>query len=262
MNLNYAFMLEDIPTVLSALPLTLALTLISMVLALLLAGLMGAVRLKRIPVLSQIIVVFNTFIKGVPLVVQLLLCYYGIPLFLKSMDGFLGYTFDPKNQSYFAFACVAFAFNYGAYMTDMVMTAYEGVDPGQFEAAESVGMTRSQAMTRIILPQMIVIALPNIANYFMWLFKATSLASIVNVFEILSVARASTADNYAILEGYLVAAGIYWVICIVVEHLLNYLNNKLVSHKKSGNSCAEKSQILEQGESGDRDSRTLQSVLR
>ncbi len=232
MNLNYAFMLKDIPVVLSALPLTLALTVISMALALLLAGLMGACRLKRIPVLSQVIVVFNTFIKGVPLVVQLLLCYYGIPLILKSMDGFLGYTFDPKNQSYFAFACVAFAFNYGAYMTDMVITSYEGVDPGQSEAAASVGMTRSQTLTCIIIPQMIVIALPNISNYFMWLFKATSLASIVNVFELLSVARASTADNYAILEGYLIAAGIYWIICIVVERLLNSLNRKLTSHDR------------------------------
>jgi L-cystine transport system permease protein len=66
----------------------------------------------------------------------------------------------------------------------------------------------------------------------MWLLKATSLASVVNVFELLSVARASTAVNYAILEGYLVAAGIYWAVCIIAEKLLAYLNKKMNRYQK------------------------------
>lgn len=182
--------------------------------------------------LKQLVVAFNTFIKGIPLVVQLLFCYYAIPYVLKACNGFMGYMYDPKHPNYFAFAVVAFAFNYGAYMTDVVLSSYRAVDPGQLEAAYSIGMTKFQAMLRIVIPQAAVISIPNMSNYFMWLLKATSLASVVNVFELLAVARASTAVNYAILEGYLVAAGIYWVVCIAAERALKYLNKKVNRYQK------------------------------
>ena len=232
MNLNYAFMWQDIPTVLKGLPVTLELTFISLFFAICIAVLFGIVILRNVPVLKQLVVAFNTFIKGIPLVVQLLFCYYAIPYVLKACNGFMGYMYDPKHPNYFAFAVVAFAFNYGAYMTDVVLSSYRAVDPVQLEAAYSIGMTKFQAMTRIVIPQAAVISIPNMSNYFMWLLKATSLASVVNVFELLSVARASTAVNYAILEGYLVAAGIYWVVCIAAERSLRYLNKKVNRYQK------------------------------
>ena len=72
----------------------------------------------------------------------------------------------------------------------------------------------------------------------MWLLKATSLASIVNVFEMLSVAKASTAENYAILEGYIVAAGLYWIVCVIAERLLKLLSKKTDYRiEKRGRKC-------------------------
>lgn len=233
MNLNYEFMISDIPIVLKSLPVTLELTLLSLFLAITIACLFGMCILKNITVLKQLVILWNTFIKGVPLIVQLLFCYYALPYLLQAFDGFMGYVYNPKNPSYFGFAVVAFMFNYGAYLTDVVITSYKAVDKGQLEAAYSIGMSKIQGMLNIVIPQMIRIALPNISNYFMWLLKATSLASVVNVFELLATARASTADNYAILEGYLVAAGIYWIVCIIAEHLLVYVNKKMSYQRKS-----------------------------
>ena len=233
MNLNVKFMISDIPTVLGALPVTLELTFASLFFAILLAVLFGVCILKKIPVLRQLVIGFNTFIKGVPLIVQLLFCYYALPYVLRAFDGVLGYTYDPKHPSYFGFAVVAFAFNYGAYMTDVVVSSYRAVDKGQLEAAYSVGMSTFQAMWRIVIPQAVVISLPNLSNYFMWLLKATSLASVVNVFELLATARASTAVNYAILEGYLVAAGIYWAVCILAEQILKRINKKMNRYQKT-----------------------------
>ena len=232
MNLNWKFMLEDIPVVLSALPTTLALTLISLFFAIAIGVVFGICILREIPILKPIVVGFNTFIKGVPLVVQLLFCYYAFPYILRACDGFLGFVYDPRHPNYFAFAAVAFSFNYGAYLTDVVVSSYRAVDHGQLEAAYSIGMTSWQGMARIVIPQAVVISLPNMSNYFMWLLKATSLASVVNVFELLAVARASTALNYAILEGYLVAAGIYWVVCILAERGLALLNKKVNRYNK------------------------------
>ena len=148
MNLNVKFMISDIPTVLGALPVTLKLTFASLFFAILLAVLFGICILKKIPVLRQLVIGFNTFIKGVPLIVQLLFCYYALPYVLRAFDGVLGYHYDPKHPSYFGFAVVAFAFNYGAYMTDVVVSSYKAVDKGQLEAAYSVGMSTFQAMWR------------------------------------------------------------------------------------------------------------------
>ncbi|MDO4633445.1 MAG: amino acid ABC transporter permease [Eubacteriales bacterium] len=231
MNLNYKFMLEDIPVVLKALPVTLELTFISLFFALVVAAIFGIFILKKVPVVYHLVIALNTFIKGIPLIVQLLFCYYALPYILRMFEGFLGYHYDQKHPSYFAFAVVAFAFNYGAYLTDVVVSSYRAVEREQLEAAYSIGMGVWKAHIFIIIPQAVVIALPNLANYFMWLLKATSLASVVNVFELLSTARASTAVNYAILEGYLVAAGIYWIVCIVVERGLLYLNRRMSRYR-------------------------------
>ena len=108
MNLNVKFMISDIPTVLGALPVTLELTFASLFFAILLAVLFGVCILKKIPVLKQLVIGLNTFIKGVPLIVQLLFCYYALPYVLRAFDGVLGYTYDPKHPSYFGFAVVAF----------------------------------------------------------------------------------------------------------------------------------------------------------
>ena len=227
MSLNYAFMVQDIPVVLAALPRTLGFALCAYMGAILLAFLAGICILRNIPLLKQLVIALNTLLKCVPLMVQLLLCFYAIPYLLQGLDGFLGYAYNPKNPSYFAFALVAFAFNYGAYMTDVVLSSYRAVDKGQLEAAYSVGMSAWQGLAHIVLPQALVIAIPNLTNYFIWLFKASSLASLVNVFELLATARMSTANNYAILEGYIVAAGIYWLVCVLAEKGFALLDKKM-----------------------------------
>ncbi|MBB5219940.1 L-cystine transport system permease protein [Treponema rectale] len=227
MNLDYGFMVSIIPVVVKALPVTLELTVISLLLASVIALVFGTVLIRKVFILNKLVLFFNTFLKGVPLIVQLLFCYYAIPYVLEKADGIFGWHYDPRAPSYFAFAVVAFAFNYGAYLTDVVVSSYGAVDKGQYEAACAVGMTPFQAMIHIVVPQALVISLPNLGNYFMWLLKATSLASVVNVFEMLSVAKASTAENYAILEGYLVAAGVYWIVCFFAEKLISKLNVRM-----------------------------------
>ena len=153
MTLDYEFMGQDIPVLLRALPATITLTLWSMLVALLFAVACGAFILVRIPVLKQLVIVINTFIKGVPLVIQLLFCYYAVPIVAKGLDGFLGYHFDPRNPPYFPAA--------------------------------------------------------------------------VGVVELLGTAKISASQNYDFLEAYLVAALLYWVVCVVAEWLLNLLYARL-----------------------------------
>jgi L-cystine transport system permease protein len=217
MNLDYQFMVSDFPTVLAALPSTLLLTLYSLIGALIVAVLAGVIEIARIRVLSIVVMAITTFIKGIPLVVQLLFSYYAVPFVAKACDGFLGYSFDPRNVPYFPAAVLALALNFGAYMSDVVVSSYGAVEVGQIEAAKAVGMTQVQTIRRIVLPQMVVISLPNLTNYLVWLLKGTSLASLVNVVEMLTTAKLSAADGYQYLEAYIDAAIIYWAVCAAIE---------------------------------------------
>ncbi|MBT1165372.1 amino acid ABC transporter permease [Bifidobacterium simiarum] len=217
MELDYDFMISDFPTVLAGLPKTLVLTFWSMLWALIIAIVFGSVILSRVPVAKQIVVALNTFIKGVPLTVQLLFCYYAVPFVCKWLDSIGVYDFNPRHIPYFPAAVVAIACNFGAYITDVVVSSVKAVDRGQTESAAAVGMTPLQTVVRIILPQATVISIPSMTNYFIWLLKGTSLASIINVAEMLITAQISAADGYQYLEAYVDAAIIYWAVCAAIE---------------------------------------------
>lgn len=193
MDLDYDFMIADFPTVLAGLPKTLVLTFWSTLFALLLALLLGCVILSNTPVLKQLVIVVNTFIKGVPLAVQLLFCYYAVPFVAKWLGSIGIYDFNPRHIPYFPAAVAAIACNFGAYITDVVVSSVKAVDHGQIESAQSVGMTGLQTALHVVIPQAVVISLPSMTNYFIWLLKGTSLASLINVTEMLVTAQISAA---------------------------------------------------------------------
>ena len=227
MDLDYDFMTDDLPTVLAGLPKTLILTCWSMLFALAIALLFGGLILAKVPVFSRLVVVVNTFIKGVPLTVQLLFCYYAVPFVAAACDGLFGYRYDPRHIPYFAAAVFALAANFGAYITDVVVSSMRAVDRGQYEAADAIGMTKFQGLTHLIIPQAAVISIPSMTNYLIWLLKGTALASIVNVAEMLTMARISASDGYQYLEAYIDAALIYWVVCASIEFAMGKFENRV-----------------------------------
>lgn len=227
MELDYDFMIANFPTVFAGLPNTLWLTFWSMLFAVLIALGFGSVVLLNIPALQQVVTGVNTFIKGVPLTVQLLFCYYAVPFVAKTCNGFLGYEFNPRDIPYFPAAVFALACNFGAYITDVVISSVRAVDRGQFEAADAIGMTKPQGIIHFILPQAAVVSIPSMTNYFIWLLKGTSLASIVNVVEMLTTAKLSATVGFQYLEAYIDAALIYWGVCAALEFLSTKLYQRI-----------------------------------
>ena len=217
MELDYDFMIADFPTILAGLPKTLVLTFWSALFALLLALVFGCVILSNIPGLKQLVIAINTFIKGVPLAVQLLFCYYAVPFVARWLGSIGAYDFNPRHIPYFPAAVVAIACNFGAYITDVVVSSVKAVDHGQMESAQSIGMTGLQIALHVVAPQAVVISLPSMTNYFIWLLKGTSLASLINVTEMLITAQISASDGYQYLEAYIDAALIYWMVCAAIE---------------------------------------------
>lgn len=219
--------LTSIPELLKFLPISLLITGVSMIFGLLLALLFAVIRIAKIPVLSQVLTVFISFIRGTPIIVQLYLTYNGIPLLLKFINNQYGTALSVDAVPALLFVFVTFAFNEGAYNSETVRAAFNSVDPYQIEAAESLGMTYPQVLRRIIIPEAAAVAIPNLGNALIGLLKGTSLAFVAGVTEMTAQGKIISGSNFRYFEVYLALAVIYWGMTIVIELLIKLIERHM-----------------------------------
>ena len=231
-----------LPFLLQAAGLTIILSVVSMVLAVIF-GFIGALgRLSRFAPLRWIATVYVEVIRGTPVLVQLLLWGFGIG-FVLSEVGFDPYSVAfqimtvlqnnslvPNEFNAYFYGVIGLSFNYGAYLTEVFRTGIESVQKGQTEAALSLGLNSSQTMRRIVLPQAIRITIPPFTNYFITLVQDTALLSIFGVVE-LQQATGSFADPQLDANVkffiYILGALIYLSICYPLALLARYLEARL-----------------------------------
>jgi L-cystine transport system permease protein len=192
------------PMIEGAIQYTIPLTLITFVLGLILATLTALARLSSIKSLHVIAHVYVSIIRGTPLLVQLFIIFYGLPN--------LGVTINP-----FLSAIIGFSLSVGAYASETIRAAILSIPKGQWEAGYSIGMSYTQALKRIILPQAARVSIPPLSNSFISLVKDTSLASLVLVTEMFRKAQEIAATNYEFLLVYSEAALLYWIICTILS---------------------------------------------
>ena len=200
--LDLDYMLGLVPVILGYVPLTLGMALAAMAAALVLSFVLAVVRVLRVPVVDRAVALFISFFRGTPLLVQLFLFYYGLPQVFPSLTAINGVTA----------AIMGLTLHFAAYMAESIRGAILGVDRAQWEAAQSIGMTRGQMMRRIILPQAARIAAPTLLNYFIDMIKSTSLAFTLGVTEMMGAAQKEAAGSFRYFEAFLVVAVIYWAI--------------------------------------------------
>jgi putative amino-acid transport system permease protein len=205
-----------VPVLLGYVPLTMGMAFLAMVLALILGSLLAIVRVLHVPLLDLITRLFISFFRGTPLLVQLFLFYYGLPQimsFLTAIDGITA-------------AIAGITLHFAAYMAESIRAAIIGVDRSQWDAAKSIGMTTTQMLQRIILPQAARVAAPTLVNYFIDIIKSTSLAFTLGVTELMGAAQKEAAGSFLYFEAFILVACIYW---IIVE-ALSYLQQAIERH--------------------------------
>ncbi|MDO5530195.1 MAG: amino acid ABC transporter permease [Paracoccus sp. (in: a-proteobacteria)] len=201
-GLDLDYMLGLVPVILRYVPLTLTMATIAMVLGLILASLLAVERVFRVPVLDWFVMLFISFFRGTPLLVQLFLFYYGLPQILSFLTRLDGVTA----------AVMGLTLHFAAYMAETIRASIIGIDRSQWEAAQSIGMKQGQMMRRIIMPQAARVAAPTLVNYYIDMIKATSLAFTLGVTEMMGAAQKEAAGSFLYFETFLVAAIIYWII--------------------------------------------------
>ncbi|MGG3889512.1 amino acid ABC transporter permease [Metabacillus fastidiosus] len=225
--IDFNFALEQLPKVLAGVPWTLTIAIIAMGLGLVFGLFIALCRIYKIPVLNQLSILYISFIRGTPLVVQLYVFFYGVPVLFDFLNPYLGLNLDADKISPLIYALIPYTINTSAYLAEIIRGSINATNSGQMEAAYSVGMTTSQGLYRIVLPQAFLIALPNLGNTFIGLIKATSLAFAVKVVEILAISRIIANDGYRFLEMYLLASIIYWIISWISEIIFIKLEKRM-----------------------------------
>ncbi|GLB46309.1 putative amino-acid permease protein YxeN [Philodulcilactobacillus myokoensis] len=222
--MNWGFMFKSFPKLLSVLPITLYLSIIGTLIGLILAILIAIGREKKIVILTPILNLFVSVMRGVPTIVQIYIVYYGLPRLIYALFEH-GANSKAITLSSMTIGVVAFALNSSANLSEAIRAAYHSVDHSQYDAALSVGMTPYEAIKRIVLPQLIPNFIPNFTNVFLDIIKDTSLVYNIGIVEIMGKANiiASFAFNY--LEAYLDALVIYLIVCFIFARILSWLEN-------------------------------------
>ena len=233
-SLDLDYMFQSMLRIAGYIPVTLRISIIPTLLGIILGLIVALIRIYKIPVLSQLSVLYVSFIRGTPLLVQLFLVYYGIPWLIQGAASGLGFTMgiDVNRISPEYFVLFAFSINMGAYLSETMRSAIESVDRGQFEAAHSIGLKSPQIMFEIILPQAALTALPNLSNSLISMIKDSSLAFMVMVIDIMGMARIIGARSLRYLEIYIGVSILYWIVCIVLEQVFNAIEKRLKIGKR------------------------------
>lgn len=212
---------EYFPKLLSCLHVTL-----SIVLAATLLGVVGGVvlalfRLYKIPVMNQLSLVYISFMRGTPIIVQMFIIFYGLPGVLKTIG------IDINHWDKLIFIILTYGLNMAAFMAEIIRAAIVGVPVGQSEAAYSVGMTKLQAFFRIVAPQAMLTALPSLGMNMVGLMQNSSIAFSLGIIDVVGKAKVIGANTYHTLEGYVGAALIFLTLCILLEHGCSRIEKRL-----------------------------------
>ena len=167
---------------------------------------------KKLRILNWLCDLYTTVIRGIP--VTVLLCIFFFVIFAAARNGI-------------PVAIVAFGINSGAYMAELIRSGINAVDRGQMEAARSLGMSKGQAMAKIILPQAIKNILPAIGNECIALLKETSVAGYIAVSDVTRAAVNIRNKTFDAVNSYVVLALIYLMVVVIMTKLLAILERRL-----------------------------------
>lgn len=205
--MNYIYNL--LPTMLSGLGTTLKVFTLTLVFSIPLGILVAVARLSKIKPLVAATQFYIWVMRGTPLLLQIVFIFFGLPI--------VGITFDR-----FTAAMIAFVFNYAAYFGEIFRGGIESIDKGQYDAAKVLGFSSMKTFTKIILPQMIKIVLPSIANEVITLIKDTALVYVVGLGELLRAGKiASNRD--ASLTPLVMVGIIYLALTAVLTEVFKKL---------------------------------------
>lgn len=216
---------DNLPMFLRGAGMTLFISIIGTIIGTLIGLLVGVIRTIPVPergvkkvflkIVNIILSIYIEFFRGTPMIVQAMVIYYGSAQFL-GLD---------INKIVAALFIVSI--NTGAYMSEIVRGGIVSIDKGQFEAAQAIGMTHSQTMINVVLPQVIRNILPATGNEFVINIKDTSVLNVISVSELFFTTKSIAGNNFRYFESFFVACILYFIMTFTVTRILRAIERKL-----------------------------------
>jgi len=197
---------------------TFEVTVLSIIFAMIIGLFTGLGRISRITFINRLATIYVEVVRGIPLLVQLFYIYYALGKMVQL----------PRLTS----AVVAMSFCYGAYLGEIFRAGLQAIPKGQMEAALALGLSRSQAIRKIILPQTFKVIMPPVGNEFIALLKDSSLVSILAVSDLLRRGREFASTSFRYFETYTVIALIYLVITLFLSKLVALMEERMQHHER------------------------------
>lgn len=217
---QFSVVAKDFLECLRYLPVTFELSVKAALIGLLLGLVIAVIQMKKIKILYQLTLVYNSVMRGTPILVQLYISYFGIPILLQYINYYYGTDFSIGGADKMLFAVAALGLNTAAFNAVTIRASLESVDRGQIEAARSLGMTTGQILLRITIPEALEVAIPSLGNTLINLIKGTSLAFTCAVVEVTAQAKIIAGRDFRYFEAYVATALIYWLTTLVLEFIL------------------------------------------
>lgn len=231
MKLNTEFMIEAFKASLSGIPVTLGITVVSLMISMPLALIMAIKKINSKGPLSFLINTYVSIVRSTPMVLQILLLYSLLPSFLNFfIKQVLKIDFNIFKIPAIYYAYAVFSLNTTAILSEVFRSALLTVDKGQLEAGLSIGLGKFLTYIRIIIPQALVVALPNICNVTVGLLKSSSLAFFMTVQDITAIAKLKAAYAYNYIEAYSIIFILYIILCTMVQLIFKYIEVQI--HKR------------------------------
>lgn len=223
MELDYTFMADTFFKIWQGIGTTLSLTVLSLVLAAPVAFMMAVARIKGNRVGSAVSQAYISFVRGTPIVLQILLLYSLLPSFLNVLVKATGSDFNVFDSiNPFWYAVVVFTLNTIALLAEVFRSALLSISKGQLEAGVSIGLSEFQTYRHVIIPQALVVALPAICNITVNLIKGTSLAFLMTVKDVMAIGKIAASYGYNYIEAYLDVFFVYIIVCTIVQLLYKF----------------------------------------
>ena len=206
---------------------TVTVTLVSFALVLVVGMVGGLGRLSTNRVIYMASTLYVELVRGVPLLVQLIIWYFAVPVMIQSLGkawglpSLEGFQADPV-----VMAIIGLVFCYGAYMSEIYRAGIQSIPKGQMEAARSLGMTYFQAMRHVVLPQAMRVILPPIGNEFIALLKDSSLVSVVAVADLTRRGREYSSMHFDPIEVWTLVALLYLILTLFSARIVNWIEKK------------------------------------
>lgn len=182
-------------------------------------GIMGVLKNRACNIISQ---VFVDIIRGVPMIVLAFFIYFGVPYFFNTIIGGFSVSLTALQAG-----TICLALNCGAYMAEIVRAGIQSVDIGQMEAARSLGLTYSQAMRKVVLPQAIRTMIPAFINQFIITLKDTSILSVIGFPELVNTAKNVVANTFMSFQTWIIVGVMYLFVITILSRVAKILERRL-----------------------------------